>query len=95
MPVPLNPPLVTDAVPSKTYDQWFFTNFQATNLTPTTGELLFTKVPQVAATGELLLSGAVNVCVPFWAAVAALPEAAAAMTAVLAALPAIEEWSHE
>lgn len=95
MPIPINPPIVTEAIPSKSYDQWFYTDFKATNLTSSGGDLSFTKMPQNSATGELLTSQAVNICVPFWAVVAAKPLAASAMDAVLAALPEIEAWSKQ
>lgn len=93
IPIPINPPIVTDAVPSKTFDQWFYTDFRVVNLSPAGGDLSFTKMPQVSSTGELLPSEAVNVCVPFWTVVASIPSAASAMGAVLAALPEIETWS--
>lgn len=95
MPIPITPPIVTKAVSSKTFDQWFYTNFSVSNISSEGGDLSFTKMPQVSNTGELLPSEAVNVCVPFWTAVAAIPSAASAMGAVLAALPEIETWSKQ
>lgn len=94
MPIPINPPIVTDAVPSKTFDQWFYTDFRVVNLSPAGGDLSFAKMPQNSITGELLPEQAVNVCVPFWSAVASLPSASAAMQAVLAALPEVEAWTQ-
>lgn len=94
MPVPINPPIVTDAVPAKTFDQWFYTDFKVTGLSANAGDLSFTKVPQSSITGETLAAQSVNVSVPFWSVVAALSSASAALQAVLTALPEVEAWTQ-
>lgn len=90
MPIPLDPPIVIPAVAAKTYDTWFYQHFHVSNLTATGGELVFSKVPMNSATGEFLPGEAKGFRVPIWEAAEAIPEAAAALQAVLAALPLIE-----
>lgn len=90
--IPISPPIVIAATPERTFDQWFFTDFHASNISPASGTLRFTKVPMNAATGDTLPEQAVGVTVNLWDAVAAVPEAASALASVLTALPAIEAW---
>jgi hypothetical protein len=89
MPVPISPPL-TIASQTRTFDLWFYTDFHARNLTPTTGTLAFTRVPMNAATGDTYPEGAESMEVDFWKAAQEVPEAATAMNQVLAALPLIQ-----
>ena len=91
MPIPINPPIVAPAVPEKSYDLWFYTDFAVTNITPTSGTMRFTRVPMNSATGEILLSHAEGCTCDLWPTVAALPASAgAAMQAVVSALPIIQ-----
>jgi hypothetical protein len=89
MPIPLDPPIIVPGV-TQTYDIWFFRDFHAAGLTPTSGTLVFTRVPMSSTTGAVHEPGAQTISVPFWDAVNQIPEAAAAMNQVLAALPLIQ-----
>lgn len=95
MPVPISPPMSVAAVPERTFDQWLYTDFHASDITLTGGTLSFSKVPMNSQTGDTYPEGAVGVSVPFWEAKSQVPEADAAFEAVMAALPAIEAWKNE
>ena len=93
MPIPIEPPIVTPAVPEKTFDQWFYANFAATNLhDPANATLSFDQVPQNAETKEFLWSQRQPSSGKFWQIVQNVPAAAAAMQAVIEALPAVKEY---
>ncbi len=93
MPVPIEPPIVTAAVPEKTFDQWFYSMFQATNLNdPPNATLAFDQVPQNSTTQEFLWSRRISSSGKFWDIVQNVPSAAAAMQAVLTALPNVKEY---
>lgn len=90
MPVPINPPLSIAPEP-RIFDQWFYTDFHARHLTPTSGTLAFTRIPQNSLTGDTYPEGQESMEVDFWKAVAEVPGAASAMQATLEALPAIQD----
>lgn len=94
MPVPINPPIIVPLVPERSFDQWFYTSFTVTDITPTSGSLAFAKVPMNSVSGDTLASDAIGVRCNLWEAAANVPEAAAALQAVLNALPAIETWAN-
>jgi hypothetical protein len=95
MPSPLENPITIPAVPERTFDEWFYTNFRCANLHDAdSATLTFERVPRSSDTKELLHSHAETVTRPFWPLVtpespAFNPQAAQAMAAVLAALPAL------
>lgn len=82
------------AVPERTFDQWFYTDFHARDITPSDGTLSFSKIPTNSQTGDTYPEGAIGERVPIWEAAAQVPSAAAALAAVLAALPDIEAWKN-
>ena len=94
MPVHINPPMTVQAVPAREFDQWFYTDFRAENITPTSGSLSFAKIPMNSTNGDTYPQGAIGVQVDLWQAVANVPSAAAALQSVLTALPDIENWKN-
>lgn len=95
MPVHIDPPITVSSVPERTFDVWFYTDFQVTDITPTGGRLSFSKVPMNSVTGDTLPEQAVGVaCDNVWAVAQAVPSAATAMAAVVASLPDIEAWKN-
>lgn len=94
MPVPITPPIQVAPVPGRTFDQWFYTSFQVLDITPTGGRIAFAKIPMNSQTGDVYPELAKGIQCDLWDAVASVPEAAAAFTSVLEALPAIEEWKN-
>lgn len=93
MTVPINPPIVTPAVSKKTFDQWFFPNFAATNLhDETNASLSFDQVPQSSDSKEFLWSGKVTSSGTFWDIVQNVPGAAQVMQDVIDILPAIKTY---
>jgi hypothetical protein len=90
MVVQISPPITIPARPQVVYDTWFFTavNIQASpgSASPN-GTLSFTRTPMVGTTGELLPSHAETIQVDLAGALTEVPTAAAALTAILTALP--------
>jgi hypothetical protein len=94
MPVPLDPPYVRPATPEQTFPSTFFADFAVVVRSMTDGDGYIRSMP-MADDGELALSQAKETRFDLWAACAAVPEAAAAMQAVMTALPLIEAWQAE
>ena len=93
MPTPITPPIVVPAVPEKTFNQWFFPNFNAANLNDSANATLtFDQVPQSATTGEFLWPDRVTSQGNFWDIVQNVPGAATVMQDVLNILPAIKAY---
>ena len=93
MTLPIDPPIVVPAVPEKTFNQWFFPDFCASNLQDDARcTLTFKEVPQNATTKEFLWSDAKTYSGNFWDIVQNVPSAAAAMQAVIASLPDIKVY---
>ena len=92
MPIALTPPIVVPSVPEKTYNLWFFANLRFDNLHDTErATITFDKVPFDGGT-DYLWSHRVTVSRPFWSVIADIPQAAAVMQSVIAALPTIEAY---
>lgn len=92
MPVVIENPITVDAVPSKTYALWFFTNLKFENLhDPDAASITFDKVP-FDGDATYLWSHKETVTRPLWRVVAGVTGAPAVMDAVLNILPAIEEF---
>lgn len=91
----ITPPITIPAVETKTFDEWFYTNFRCENLhNEELATLIFDRVPRNSTTKEMLHSATETVMRPFWPLVnAEHPDfnlaAAQAMTAVLDVLPSI------
>lgn len=92
MPVPLNPPYVRPQTPEKSFAVKFYTDFATNAKSPTEGDIYIRSVP-MAADGELAQDRAAVTRCNLWQAAAEIPEAAAALAAVMTALPLIEEWA--
>ena len=93
MPIPINPPITTPSVPAKSYDQWFFPNFAATNLNDDiNARLTFDQVPQSSTTGEFLWADRATTQGNFWDIVQNVPGAAQVMQDVLNILPDIKGY---
>ncbi len=92
MPVPLDPPYVRAATDPKTFPVKFFTDFATNVQSATAGDIYIRSVP-MAADGELAHDQAIETRCSLWEAAAEIPEAAAALAAVLTALPLIETWA--
>lgn len=88
---PGQPPVVP-AVPQKTFPHAFIRDLQINARTNGAGDWLYCEiVPYDASTGEMLPGSAIEIRVPLWAAVAAVPELQVAMGAILAAVePTVE-----
>jgi len=93
---PITPPITLPAVEAKTFDEWFFSQFNCTNLhDPNLATLSFVRTPRNSTTKEMLHSHAEHISMPFWPLVTPdspdfNPEAAAAMAAVLNVLPTLQ-----
>lgn len=94
MPNPLNPPYVRAAVPEKTFPHKFFTDFAVAARSGTDADGYIRSAP-MADDGELAQDQEQLTRFDMWAAAAAIPEAAAALQAVMVALPLIEAWQAE
>jgi len=92
MPVPLDKPVVTPAIKAKEYGFKFFTDFAVSAKSGAEGDIFIRSVP-LSEDGELLQSQPTETRCPLWTAAASIPEAAAAMEAVMKALPLIEVWA--
>lgn len=92
MPVPLSPPYVRASTPEKTFAVKFFTDFATTAKSANEGDIYIRSAP-MAADGELAHDQAVETRCLLWEAAADIPEAAAALQAVMIALPLIETWA--
>lgn len=100
MPVVIENPITVDAVPSKTYALWFFTNLKFENLhDPDAASITFDKVP-FDGDATYLWSHKETVTRPFWSVVQNVSHivdgqpvtAAQLMNSVVAILPAIEAY---
>jgi len=88
MPAPIDPPLTIPAVESKTFDEWFFTQFLCANLHDVAlASIQVVQVPRNAASKEMHHPGTETASGSFWGVVQNVPSAAVAMQATLAALP--------
>lgn len=88
MPSPIIPPIVIPAVETKTFDEWFFTQFLCLNLhDEALARIEVVQVPRNAISKEMHHGGTESVTGSFWDVVQNVPSAAAAMQATLAALP--------
>jgi len=92
MPVPLDKPVVTPAIKAKEYSFKFFTDFAVSAKSGTEGDIFIRSVP-LSEDGELLQSQPTETRCQLWEAAAEIKEAAAAMEAVMKALPLIEAWA--
>jgi hypothetical protein len=92
MPSPINPPIITPQVAAVTYDTWFYTNFQCSNLHDEAhATLSFDRVPK-SADGQYLWSHRETITRPFWEIVQHVAGAGAVLQSVINILPAIAQY---
>jgi hypothetical protein len=85
------PELITlPLVAERQFDIFFVTELRITDISPTTGDLVFTLTPMNSTTGEMLPLQAVGVQVPLWDALGQVATAGPALDAVLTALADIK-----
>lgn len=91
IPFPGAPPVVP-AVPEKTFPNAYVRQLVINARTNGPQDTLYAEiVPYNGTTGEMLPQQAIEIRLPLWAAVAAVPELQAAMGAILAAVePTVE-----
>ena|SRR6478735_6697491 len=80
------------AVAAKTFPSLWVRDFVARSREFGDGELYFEVVPYNEETGEIDHEAPSEIRVPLWECINTVPEAAAAMQAVFAAIPAIQAW---
>jgi len=90
--IELTTPVVEPAKDEKIYNVAWYKNISILAKSPTEGTIYFERVP--ATTSLEMHPTTIDTfrVYQLWECVAAVPEAAAAMQAVLTALPKIEEW---
>lgn len=94
MPIPTDRTLERPAVSAKTYDSEWIRNLAIRATGPDDGTIYLETVAYDSTTGEID-NGIVAADIrrdDFWQIVDEVPEAAAAMQAVFAAIPAIRQW---
>lgn len=92
MPILLDQPHEEPATEAKSFPALFVTSLNV-RATPTAGIAQIEARPMNPDTGELSQSGAITIdCQTLWEAVDAVPEVAAALEAVLAAVLPIKAW---
>ena len=80
----------TAAIPAKTFPHAFLRDVVINARSNGANDTLYAEiVPYNGTTGEMLGQQAIEIRVPLWAAVAAVPELQTAMAAILAAVPAV------
>lgn len=85
----------TAAIPAKTFPHAFVSDLVINARSNGDNDTLYAQiVPYNGATGEMLSQPAVQIRVPLWAAVAAVPELQTAMAAILAAVPAVVAYQE-
>ena len=94
MPVQLETPYVRPATAGKTFALKFFTDFPVNAKSPTEGDIFIRSTP-MAADGDLASEAATVTRCNLWEAIAAIPDAAIALQAMMKALPQVEEWAAE
>lgn len=96
MPIdfPGQPPVVP-AVPEKTFPHAYVTQLVINARSNGDQDTLYCEVvPYNGTTGEMLPQQAIEIRLPLWAAVAAVPELQTAMGAILAAVPAVVTYQE-
>ena len=92
MPVAIDPPIVIPASEEKRFDIWFYTKFSVDNITPTSGDIIFSKVPMNSETGESDPNLAEGFSFPLWEIVEKVDGANQVLSEILGILPKIEKY---
>lgn len=88
-------PPVVPAVPEKTFPHAYVRQLAITARSNDAQDTLYAEiVPYNGTTGEMLPQQAIEIRLPLWAAVAAVPELQTAMGAILAAVPAVVAYQE-
>lgn len=90
--VELTTPVVVPAVPEVTYPIAWYRNIKIKSNGPTEGTVSFERVPCTVGFELHPTETTQFRVVNLWEMCAEVPEAATAMTAIIAAMPKIEEW---
>ena len=96
MPIPAETPLVVPqipAVPERVFPSSWVSSLVVNAQSPTTGTARFDLLPFNETTGEILIGAEPEIIVvDLWQACSEIPEVAAAMAAVLAAVAPLRAW---
>jgi hypothetical protein len=91
-----NNPIVVPAVSEKQFPHLWLKNIRINSNSPSEGMIMITSVPYNAETKEIGPGVVKNIMITdLWGAIANVPEAAAAMQAIIAAIEPLEAWNQQ
>lgn len=89
-------PIVIAATPEKQFPHLWLKDIHISSKSPNEGMIIITAVPYNAETKEIGPGTVKNIMVrDLWAAIERVPEAAAAMQAIIAAIEPLEAWNKD
>lgn len=95
-PIPLSPPLVIPAVPERTFPRLFMTDLNLTSVVQGAEARVYLRLQPVNDAGDTTTEGAQSYNIAnIYAAAAAKPTIAAAMQAVIEAVPDLIAYAQE
>lgn len=89
-------PIVIAAIPEKQFPHLWLKNIHISSNSPKEGMIMISSVPYNAETKEVGPGTVKNIMIQdLWSAIENVPEAAAAMQAIIAAIEPLEAWNQQ